>query len=186
MGPVTLSSTPAHVRFFFWDRSAPWGFVSLPSPLCAKTPKSKIPACLQNPVKGVAHARARVREIRFFDRPYNPRMQGQFSASGGKAVKLGPTNMPQVSSAPHSALLRVRGLRTDAGRSAHRSPSERFTSPRPPSTCAKTPKYRNPSFPKNLVKGVQHARARVLNPDFSPPPILRACESNTAQAEARP
>ena len=83
-------------------------------------------------------------------------------------MKLGEANMLRVGFAPLPALLRVRSLRTGAGRSAHRSPSERFTSPGPPtSTCAKTPKYRNPSFPKNLVKGVQHARARVLNPDFS-------------------
>jgi hypothetical protein len=71
---------------------------------------------------------------------------------------------------PSSALLRVRGQWTDAGQSAHRSPSEGFASPGPPSTCAKTPKYRNPSLPKNLVKGVQHARARVLNFDFSTTP----------------
>jgi hypothetical protein len=69
-----------------------------------------------------------------------------------------------------SVLPCVRGEWTDAGRSAHRSPSETFACPGPPSTCAKTPKYRNPSFPKNLVKRVQHARARVLNPDFSTTP----------------
>ena len=91
-------------------------------------------------------------------------------ASGGKTVKLGRANMLQVSFTRLSALPRVRGQWTDAGRSAHRSPWERFASPGSPSTCAKTPKYRNPSFPKNLVKRVQHARARVLNPDFSTTP----------------
>jgi hypothetical protein len=85
-------------------------------------------------------------------------------------VKLGRASMLQVGCAPLPAPLRVRGQWTDAGRSAHSSPLERFTSPGPLSTCAKTPKYRNPSFPKNLVKGVQHARARVLNPDFSTTP----------------
>jgi hypothetical protein len=85
-------------------------------------------------------------------------------------VKLGLANMLLVSFTRLSALPRVRGQWTDAGRSAHRSPSERFTSPGPLSTCAKTPEYRNPSFPKNLVKRVQHARARVLNPDFSTTP----------------
>jgi hypothetical protein len=85
-------------------------------------------------------------------------------------VKLGLGNMLLVSFTCLSALPRVRGQWTDADRSAHRSPSERFTSPRPLSTCAKTPEYRSPSFPKNLVKGVQHARARVLNPDFSTTP----------------
>jgi hypothetical protein len=82
-------------------------------------------------------------------------------------VKLGLANMLQVSYTRLSALPRVRGQWTDASRSAHRSSSETFASTGPPSTCAKTPKYRNPSFPKNLVKGVQHARARVLNLDFS-------------------
>ena len=85
-------------------------------------------------------------------------------------MKLGLANMLQVSFTRLSALPRVRGQWTDAGRSAHRSPSETFASPGPPSTCAKTPKYRNPSLPKNLVKGVQHARARVLNPNFSTTP----------------
>ena len=85
-------------------------------------------------------------------------------------MKLRLANMLLVSFTRLSALPRVRGQWTDAGRSAHRSPSERFTSPRPLSTCAKTPEYRSPSFPKNLVKGVQHARARVLNPDFSTTP----------------
>jgi hypothetical protein len=85
-------------------------------------------------------------------------------------VKLGEANMLQVGCAPLPAPLRVRGQWRDAGRSAHRSPSEGFASPGPPSTCAKTPKYRNPSLSKNLVKGVQHARARVLNLDFSTTP----------------
>jgi len=97
-------------------------------------------------------------------------MQEQFSPSGSKAVKLGPTNRLQVGPNRLSALPCVQGERTDADRSAHRSPSETFASPRPPSTRAKTPKYRNPSFPKNPVKRVQHARARVLNPDFSTTP----------------
>jgi hypothetical protein len=97
-------------------------------------------------------------------------MQEQFSASGSKAVKLGPTNRLQVGPNRLSALPCVQGERTDADRSAHRSPSETFASPRLPSTRAKTPKYRNPSFPKNPVKRVQHARARVLNPDFSATP----------------
>ena len=85
-------------------------------------------------------------------------------------MKLGLANMLQVGSTRLPALTRIRGQWTDAGRSAHRSPSETFASPGPPSTCAKTPKYRNPSFPKNLVKGAQHARARVLNLDFSTTP----------------
>ena len=139
---------------------------SRPRPLCANTPKSKTPAFLQNLVKWLP-TRARVGEIRFFDHPYNPRMQEQFSASGGKVVKLGLANMPKASTTRFPVLTRFRGQWTDAGRSAYRSSSETFASPRPPSTCAKTPKYGNPSFPKNLVKGVQHARARVLNLDFS-------------------
>jgi hypothetical protein len=85
-------------------------------------------------------------------------------------VRLGPTSMLQVGFAFLPALLHVRAQWIDAGRSAHRSPSETFASPGPPSTCAKTPKYRNPSLPKNLVKRVQHARARVLNLDFSTTP----------------
>ena len=85
-------------------------------------------------------------------------------------MKLGLANMLQVGTTRLSALPCVQGERADAGRSAHRSPSETFASPRPPSTRAKTPKYRNPSFPKNPVKRVQHARARVLNPDFSTTP----------------
>jgi hypothetical protein len=97
-------------------------------------------------------------------------MREQYSASGGKAVKLGPTKMLGVGPTRFSALPCVQGERADAGRSTQRSPSEGFASPGPPSTCAKTRKYRNPSFPKNLVKRVQHARARVLNLDFSTTP----------------
>ena len=60
------------------------------------------------PCQGVAHARARVGKIRLFDQPYNPRMQEQFSASGGKAVKLGPTGMRSASPEPPSACLKPR------------------------------------------------------------------------------
>jgi hypothetical protein len=82
-------------------------------------------------------------------------------------VKLGLANIPKASTTRFPALTRFLGQWTDAGRYAYRSSSETFASPGPPSTRAKTPKYRNPSLPKNLVKGVQHARARVLNLDFS-------------------
>jgi hypothetical protein len=85
-------------------------------------------------------------------------------------VKLGLANIRKVRTTRFPALTRIQGQWTDASRSAHRSPSETFASPGPPSTCAKTPKYRNSSLPKNLVKGVQHARARVLNLDFSTTP----------------
>ncbi len=46
-------------------------------------------------------------------------MRKQHCASGGKAVKLGWANMLQVGFALLSALARVRGQWTDAGRSAH-------------------------------------------------------------------
>ena len=46
-------------------------------------------------------------------------MREQSCASGGKAVKLGLTNIPQVSTNSFSALPCVRGERADAGRSAH-------------------------------------------------------------------
>jgi hypothetical protein len=85
-------------------------------------------------------------------------------------VKPGLANIPKASTTHFPVLTRVRGQWTHADRSAYRSSSETFASPGPPSTCAKTPKYRNPSFPKNLVKGVQHARARVLNLDSSTTP----------------
>src|SRR6266404_4175174 len=71
------------------------------------------------PCQVVPHARARVRKIRFFDHPYNPRKREQSCASGGKAVKLGLANMLQVGSTRFSALIRIRGQWTDAGRSAH-------------------------------------------------------------------
>src|SRR5258708_2384813 len=45
-------------------------------------------------------------------------MREQHCASGGKAVKLGEASMLQVSFARLSALLRVRGQWSDAGRSA--------------------------------------------------------------------
>jgi hypothetical protein len=60
------------------------------------------------PCQVLAHARARVGKIRFFDHPYNPRMQEQFSASGGKAVKLGPTSMRSTSPGPPSTCLKPR------------------------------------------------------------------------------
>src|SRR6266478_6306909 len=71
------------------------------------------------PCQVVPHARARVRKIRFFDHPYNPRMREQSRASGGKAVKLGLANMLQVGSTRFSALTRIRGQWTNASRSAH-------------------------------------------------------------------
>src|SRR6266852_5678429 len=46
-------------------------------------------------------------------------MREQHCASGGKTVNLGEASMLQVGFAPLSALLRVRGQWTDAGRSAH-------------------------------------------------------------------
>src|SRR5258708_7511699 len=70
------------------------------------------------PCQVVPHARARVRQIRFFDQPYNPRKQKQFCASGGKAVKLGLATMLRVGVASLLALTRIRGHWTDAGRSA--------------------------------------------------------------------
>src|SRR5260370_20857730 len=70
------------------------------------------------PCQVVPHARARVRHIRFFDQPYNPRKQKQFCASGGKAVKLGLANMLQVGFTGLLALAPIRGQWTDAGRSA--------------------------------------------------------------------
>src|SRR5258708_27172614 len=70
------------------------------------------------PCQVVPHARARVRQIRFFDQPYNPRKQKQFCASGGKAVKLGLANMLQVGFTGLLALAPIRGQWTDAGRSA--------------------------------------------------------------------
>jgi hypothetical protein len=71
------------------------------------------------PCQVVAHARARVGKIRFFDHPYNPRMQEQFSASGGKVVKLGLANIRKASTTRFPALTRFLGQWTDAGRSVH-------------------------------------------------------------------
>jgi hypothetical protein len=68
----------------------------------------------------VAHARARVRKIRFFDQPYNPRKREQSCASGGKAVNLAKANTLRfITACSFSALLRIRGQWTDAGQSAH-------------------------------------------------------------------
>jgi len=78
-----------------------------PLPFCAKTERQN--SCFSpKPCQVVAHARARVGKIRFFDHPYNPRMQEQFSASGGKAVKLGPTSMRSASPGPPSTCLKPR------------------------------------------------------------------------------
>jgi len=118
--PAILGPTPAHVRLSLSDRNPfrrdqrLWA-----APLCAKTLKSRNPPFPQNLVKRVPHARARVRKIRFFDHPYTPRKREQSRTSGGKAVKLGLANMLQVGSTRFSALIRIRGQWTDAGRSAH-------------------------------------------------------------------
>lgn len=79
------------------ERAYPHGAkIQDPSP----NPEKQNSCFSTKPCQGVAHARARVGKIRFFDHPYNPLMQEQFSASGGKAVKPGPTGNLQVGFAP--------------------------------------------------------------------------------------
>jgi hypothetical protein len=63
--------------------------------------------------------------------------------------------------------------------------SPRFRFPGPLPLCTKTPKSRIPAFPQNLVKWLPtHARAWGKS-DFSTTRTIRACKSNSAQAEAR-
>jgi hypothetical protein len=76
-------------------------------------------------------------------------------------VKLGKANVLQVGYAPLQALFRVRGQWADAGRSAHRSPGERFASPGPPSTCLKSRNTELPLSPNTLSRGIARARARA-------------------------
>src|SRR5258705_5163346 len=88
-------------------------------PAVRYVPEKQNPRLSVKPCQEVAHARARVRKIRSFDHPYTPRMREQSCASGGKAAKLGLTNIPRVSTNSFSALPCVRGERADAHRSAH-------------------------------------------------------------------
>lgn len=66
----------------------PWA-----SSVLREDPEKQNSCFSSKPCQVVAHTRARVGKIQFFDYPHNPRMQELFSASGGKVVKLGPTSM---------------------------------------------------------------------------------------------
>src|SRR5258706_7191835 len=117
-------------------------------------------------------------------------MQEQFSASGGKAVKLGEANMLQVGFAPLPALLRVRGQWADAGRYAHKSPGERFASPGPLSTCLKPRNTEIPFSPKTLSRGRARARARAksrfLDQPYNPRMLRQESVTRTNPAKAEP
>jgi len=85
----------------------------------AKKPRNtEIPLSSKTLSRGIARARARAKS-RFFDHPYNPRMQEHFSTCGGNAVKLGLANMLHVGPARLSALPCIQGERADAGHSSH-------------------------------------------------------------------
>jgi hypothetical protein len=119
-------------------------------------------------------------------------MREQYSASGGKAVKLGEATMLQVGFARLSALPRVRGQRADTGRSAHRSPSERFASPGSPARVLKPRNKEIPLFPKNLLRGTARARARAksrfLDQPYNPRMLTQGSvtRTNPGKAEAKP
>jgi hypothetical protein len=89
-----------------------------PPSRCLKPRNTEISLFPKTSSRGIARARARAKS-RFFDRPYNPRMQEHFSTCGGNAVKLGLANMLHVGPARLSALPCIQGERADAGHSAH-------------------------------------------------------------------
>ena len=160
----------AHVRFFLSDRSPSAGFTSPgPPSTCLKPRNTEIPLSPKTLSRGTARARARAKS-RFLDQPYNPRMLTQESVTRTNPGQSGakPVKQPLALTSPTW----VRGLSRALRESAR---------PRGAENCEK----QNSAFPQNLVKWLP-TRARAWGKsDFSTTRTIRACKSNSTQAEAR-
>jgi hypothetical protein len=138
-----------------------------PPCLHAKTPKGGIPAFSVKPCQVVPHARARVRKIRFFDHPYNPRKREQSTTRGGKAVEL---VVPEVLRNAQLALASPTWARGCSRVLRHRAcprgaknevPVQRCTRLWASQWARQDPEKQNSCFSLKPCQVVAHARARV-------------------------